>query len=189
MNTVTHKIVVNAPLGTVYDQWTRFEEFPRFMDAVTKVTHLDERRLRWDARVLGRDLTWESQIDRLALDSAIEWHSTNGPQHRGTVRFEPSERDGTSVVVELEYTPRGLAERFAAAVGLVNLKVEGDLKRFKEFVEFDSQDVPAWHADLLEPHRPAATSPRIEVREREVSPAPARNEKPAAPARGTALRA
>lgn len=188
MNTVTHKIAVNAPVETVYDQWTRFEEFPRFMDAVTKVTHLDERRLRWNARVLGRELTWEAQIDRLALDSAIEWHSTSGPQHRGTVRFEPCEGGGTSVSVELEYAPRGLAERMVAAVGLVNLQVEGDLKRFKEFVEFESQEAPTWQPARLTPDRPAATPARIEVREREVSPASARNEKPAPPARGTALR-
>ncbi|PKN81331.1 MAG: cyclase [Chloroflexi bacterium HGW-Chloroflexi-9] len=188
MHTVTHKIVVNVPIETVYDQWTRFEEFPRFMDAVTKVTHLDDRRLLWNAHVLGRDITWEAAIDRLAPDSAIEWHSTDGPQHRGAVRFEPCAGDGTSVFVELEYTPRGLAERVAATARLVNLRVQGDLKRFKEFVELESQEAPAWHPAPLTPARAAASAIPVEVREREVSPVPARSAKPAAPAHGRAIR-
>ncbi|MDO9444553.1 MAG: SRPBCC family protein [Dehalococcoidia bacterium] len=188
MHTVTHNIVVNAPLETVYDQWTRFEEFPRFMEAVTQVKHLDERRLHWTARVLGRDITWEAEIDRLAPDSAIEWHTTTGPQHRGTVSFAPSASDGTSVSVELDYTPRGLAERLAAAAGLVNLKVQGDLKRYKEFVEFEAQEAPAWHPAPLTSARVDASPAHIEVRERQVSPAPARSEKPLTHARRGTVR-
>jgi len=171
MNTVTHEILVNAPVEAVYDQWTRFEEFPRFMDAVTKVTHLDDRRLRWDARILGRDLSWDAQIDRLAPDSAIEWHSTSGPQHRGAVRFAPCEGARTKVFVELEYTPRNLVERLAGAVGLVDLKLEGDLKHFKEFVELESQEAPAWRAVRVALARPEAPAVRIEVREQQVSAA------------------
>ncbi|MDP2327590.1 MAG: SRPBCC family protein [Dehalococcoidia bacterium] len=188
MHTVTHKIIVNVPIETAYDQWTRFEEFPRFMDAVTQVKHLDERRLLWNARVLGRDITWEAEIDRLVPDFAIEWHSTDGPQHRGAVRFEPCAGDGTSVSVELDFTPRGLGERVAAAVGLVNLKVEGDLRRFKEFVEFEAQEAPAWHPAPLTPARVDASPVHIEVRERQVSPVPAWSEKPKHHTRRDAVR-
>jgi uncharacterized membrane protein len=46
---VTESITVNCPIPTVYNQWTQFEEFPRFMEGVEAVSQTDDTHL-----LLGR---------------------------------------------------------------------------------------------------------------------------------------
>ena len=55
MATVQKSIDVKVPVHTAYNQWTQFEEFPRFMEGVVRLTKLhgsldwffdkDERRI------------------------------------------------------------------------------------------------------------------------------------------------
>ncbi len=59
--TVEKKIVVNVPVGTAYSQWTRFEEFPHFMDGVESVTRLSDDRLKWIAHIAGVRREWGAQ--------------------------------------------------------------------------------------------------------------------------------
>ena len=49
------EIVVEAPLRQVYNQWTQFEEFPRFMENVEQVQQLDDRRLHWSGTPRSRN--------------------------------------------------------------------------------------------------------------------------------------
>src|SRR5688572_3398055 len=51
MSNIEKSIDVEVPVRTAYNQWTQFEEFPRFMEGVQEVTQLDDRRLRWRANV------------------------------------------------------------------------------------------------------------------------------------------
>ena len=53
MTTVEETIEVNVPIGTAYNQWTQFEDFPRFMENVEEVKQLDDRRLHWVAEFGG----------------------------------------------------------------------------------------------------------------------------------------
>ena len=54
METIEKSIEVNAPVRAVYNQWTQFEEFPRFMEGVEQVRQLDDKRLHWRAEICGR---------------------------------------------------------------------------------------------------------------------------------------
>ena len=47
MEMIERSIDLNVPVQTAYQQWTRFEEFPRFMEGVEEVRQLDARRLHW----------------------------------------------------------------------------------------------------------------------------------------------
>ena len=50
----TYSMEVNAPLRAVYDQWTQFEEFPRFMKSIEEVRQEGDKRLFWRARIGGK---------------------------------------------------------------------------------------------------------------------------------------
>jgi len=66
--TIEQSIDVNVPVRVVYDQWTQFEEFPRFMDAVKSVRQIDDTHLHWVAEVAGDEKEWEAEItERLAF--------------------------------------------------------------------------------------------------------------------------
>jgi uncharacterized membrane protein len=47
MATIEESIEVNVPVSTAYNQWTQFEEFPRFMDGVDAVRQTDDTHLHW----------------------------------------------------------------------------------------------------------------------------------------------
>ena len=55
MSTIEQSVEVEAPLTTVYNQWTQFEEFPRFMGGVEEVRQLDDTHLHWVAEVAGKE--------------------------------------------------------------------------------------------------------------------------------------
>src|SRR6266436_1114460 len=108
MATVEKKIEVEVPVGTAYNQWTQFEEFPRFMEGVEAVAQVRDDLLRWRANVLGRVLEW---------DAEIAWHSTTGVRNRGAVSFHPLSPFETRVVLMIEYEPLGFTEALGDALG------------------------------------------------------------------------
>jgi uncharacterized membrane protein len=148
MESVTKSIDVDVPVATAYDQWTRFEEFPRFMEGVREVRHLDEQRLFWRARIAGKDVEWTAEITEQAADRVVAWRSTSGAPNAGEVRFEPLDAARTRVHLRLSYLPRSAEEKLADLAGVVRARVEGDLRRFKEFVESGSRQTGGWRGEV-----------------------------------------
>ena len=68
MSSVTKSVDVAVPVRTAYDQWTQFEEFPRFMKGVRQVRH--ERRAGSDAHRLQRALAIVAHPDDLEYGAA-----------------------------------------------------------------------------------------------------------------------
>jgi uncharacterized membrane protein len=66
METVKESIEVNVPVKTAYNQWTQFEEFPKFMEGVQSVEQIDDTHLRWVAEVGGNRRAEGRREDRLA---------------------------------------------------------------------------------------------------------------------------
>ena len=62
MASIEQSIVVNVPVRTAYNQWTQFEEFPRFMEGVESVRQLDDKRLHWRANIGGKVKEWDAEI-------------------------------------------------------------------------------------------------------------------------------
>ena len=62
MSTIEKSIEINAPVREAYNQWTKFEEFHRFMDGVQEVHQLDGKRLHWKAEIGGQEKYSEVEI-------------------------------------------------------------------------------------------------------------------------------
>src|SRR6266436_10302596 len=97
MALTTHSIEVNAPLEVVYNQWTQFEEFPHFMEG--------EKRPFWKAKIGGKVKEWEAEITNQVPDQRIAWESIDGSPNSGTITFDKSDSDWTSVNAAIGYAP------------------------------------------------------------------------------------
>ena len=148
MQRIEKEIEVNAPVRAVYNQWTQFEEFPRFMGGVKAVKQLSENRLAWRAEILGKEIEWEAEIYEQVPDQRIAWRSTSGHPNKGAVTFTPVGADSTKVTLVLEYEPMGAAEKIADALGAVSARVEGDLRRFRQFIEERGAATGGWRGDI-----------------------------------------
>jgi len=89
METFEKSIEVRVPVRTAYNQWTQFEEFPRFMEGVESVKQLDDTRLRWVANIGGERKEWHARITEQVPDHHIAWRSDGGEFASGDVSFRP----------------------------------------------------------------------------------------------------
>ncbi len=148
MAKVEKSIEVEVPVATAYNQWTQFEEFPKFMENVESVTQTDDTHLHWVAEIGGKREEWDAEIVEQEPDRRIAWRSLGGVKQSGIVTFEPRGTDGTGVTVELEWEPEGAMEKVGSAVGADSRGVKADLERFKEFVEARGVETGAWRGQV-----------------------------------------
>src|SRR5919202_1791756 len=71
MAKVEKSIDVNVPVRTAYNQWTQFEQFPRFMEGVKEVRQLDDQRLHWRAEIAGKEKEWDAEIFEQVPDRKV----------------------------------------------------------------------------------------------------------------------
>jgi len=148
MGRIEKSIEVDVPVTTVYNQWTQFEEFPRFMEGVQEVRQLDDSRLYWKADVGGRDKEWHARIIEQVPDQRIAWQSEQGAQNGGQVTFEPVDGSRTRITLNMQYEPDDFVESAGDVLGFVSRRVQGDLERFKEFIETRGQETGAWRGSI-----------------------------------------
>ena len=148
MSTVEKSIEVNQPVRTVYDQWTQFEEFPRFMEGVERVVQLDDTHLHWVAEIAGVKREWDAEITEQVPDQRIAWRSLVGERNAGVVSFQPNGQNSTRITLAVEYEPDDLVEKVGDKLGFVSKRTEGDLERFKEFIESRGAETGAWRGQV-----------------------------------------
>src|SRR5689334_2704428 len=118
MTTVERSIEVGAPLRAVYNQWRRFEDFPRFMEGVREVRRTDDTHLHWHAQVAGKDKRWEARITEQVPDQRIAWQSVSGTESSAAIELEPLGENRTRVSVTIGYGPEGVLESVGDVLGL-----------------------------------------------------------------------
>ena len=148
MGTTTHSIDVKAPLKSVYDQWTQFEEFPRFMRDVVEVRQHGPDALSWKVLMGGKEKQWEARIIEQIPDTSIVWESVDGTSNRGAVTFEPLGTDATRLTVVVEYEPEGFLEKAGDLLGVPSGHVEESLKSFRELIENKSTATGGWRGRI-----------------------------------------
>jgi uncharacterized membrane protein len=150
MERIQKSIEIDCPVTTVYNQWTQFEEFPRFMEGVKRVTQLDDKRLHWEAEIGGKNKEWNARITEQIPDQRIGWESEAGENTSGIVTFKSVGPNRTWVNLELCYDPKGFVESAGDSVGLVSRRVENDLEHFKDFIENRGHETGAWRGSIRE---------------------------------------
>ncbi|HEX6487933.1 MAG TPA: SRPBCC family protein [Candidatus Dormibacteraeota bacterium] len=148
MTTVRKTVELNVPITTAYNQYTQFESFPNFMEGVESVKQLDDKRLHWRVSIGGQEREWDAEIVEQVPDRVIAWHGTGGTLNDGRVEFEPLSDTTCRVTVTVEYDPQGLIETVGDKLGFVDGRVEGDLERFKRFVEEQGAATGAWRGEV-----------------------------------------
>lgn len=144
-NIVTESVDVHAPISTVYNQWTLFEDFPDFMSAVQEIKQHDDVNLHWKISINGITREFDALITEQIPDEVIAWESIDGVAHTGRVVFEALDPDTTRVTAEIGWSPDGIVEKAGAALKVDERQTKGDLQRFKELVEAeDYQPKRGW---------------------------------------------
>ncbi|MDR2293783.1 MAG: SRPBCC family protein [Microbacterium sp.] len=140
---VSASTMVDVPIDEVYDQWTQFEDFPRFMSSVKRVEQIDDVRTHWDVEVGGVERSFYATITQQEPDRLIRWESEGDKMHSGEVSFMAT-GEGTKVSLAMEWEPEGFVESAGAMLNLDDRAAEKDLERFKTFIEERGQATGAW---------------------------------------------
>ncbi len=148
MSQIIESIDVDVPVRVAYDQWTQFEELPKFMEAVEKVEQLDDTTLEWSAEIAGVKKTWKAEITEQTPDQRIAWNSIAGATNAGVVTFHRLDDRKARVTLQLDVEPDGPVESAGDALGFVQRQAKGDLERFKEFVESRGVATGAWRGEV-----------------------------------------
>lgn len=148
MGEVTHWVDVAVDTRTAYNQWTQFEEFPRFMEGVESVEQLDDRHLKWKVDIAGIDREFEAEITEQSPDQRIAWRSRTGVDQGGVVTFHPLDDENTRVTLQMDLEPEGIVEQFGDKLKIVSARAKGDLERFKDFIEERGSETGGWRGEI-----------------------------------------
>jgi uncharacterized membrane protein len=152
MPKVQDSIDVQVPIQQAYNQWTQFEEFPKFMDGIQSVQQLDETHVQWIAEIGGESRQWTTEITEQRPDEKIAWKTIDGEvKNDGVVTFEQVSDSQTRVNVEMDVEGESSAENVAGELlGVVKDQVHADLERFKRLIENRGGETGAWRGEVQE---------------------------------------
>ena len=130
-------VTVNAPLHQVYQLYSHFNDYPKFMTFVKEVTYLDDQHSHWVVDVVGKH-EWDAVNENWVPDGQIGWRSVDGIDNSGLVTFEPVGAAQTRVTVDVRYQPpAGLLGALGEALGAggqFERRLQHDLEHFAEMV-------------------------------------------------------
>ncbi|GAB3981069.1 hypothetical protein GCM10029978_080830 [Actinoallomurus acanthiterrae] len=151
---IVEEIDIGASRRFVYDQWTRFQEFPDFMKKVQNTEQVADEKLRWKAKIFWSTRTWESTIVEQAPDERIVWRSTGDKGHvNGAVTFHELSSDLTRVLLVLEYHPKGFMEKTGNIWRAQGRRARLELKHFRRHVMAEAllrsgDDTEGWRGEI-----------------------------------------
>ncbi len=149
MPNVIETIDVNVPIAVAYNQWTEFEDFPKFLDFVESITQVTDTLTEWKGKIGGIEREFEAQITEQHRDERVAWNSTGGQvDHAGVITFHKLSDSETRLTVQLDWEAKGLLEKAGAALGVDKHAIKKDLDNFKQFIEAKGTDSGGWRGDV-----------------------------------------
>ncbi|MDP9028033.1 MAG: SRPBCC family protein [Actinomycetota bacterium] len=149
MTQIIETIDVNVPVTTAYNQWTQFEEFPKFLQHVESITQSSDTQTHWRVNVAGQIREFDATITEQHPDERVAWTSTGGDvDHAGVVTFHKLSDTECRVTVQLDWEPDGLLEKLGSATGVASHAVRDELEHFKSFIEERGAADGAWRGEV-----------------------------------------
>ncbi|HJZ96196.1 MAG TPA: SRPBCC family protein, partial [Candidatus Solibacter sp.] len=134
-------IHILAPVEEVFEFWSRFENFPRFMSHLKEVRDLGGGRSHWVAEGPGGiGISWDAEITEFRKNERLAWRSVigSGVNTEGVVKFFKGPDSGTTVSIHMSYCPpagvfgHGVAWLFGSDP---KSDMDDDLVRLKSLLE------------------------------------------------------
>ncbi|MCC3649983.1 MULTISPECIES: SRPBCC family protein [Streptomyces] len=149
MSKVEESVEVEVPVRTAYDQWTQFEDFPRFMEGVERIEQRTPTRTHWVTEIAGVKREFDAEITEQIPDERVAWTTVEGEvKQAGAVTFHRLDDQRTKVMLQLDHDPQGIADTVGDKMGFVKKQAKQDLSRFKSFIESRGAETGAWRGQV-----------------------------------------
>ena len=128
MNAARHSVVVEAPIGEVYERWSRFEDLPRFITLLRDVQKMDDTHFSYTWHPNGTEQRDVFHIVLRVPERRIAWRSPSDGFMSGVVCFESRSNEYTEVTLKIRsiFDPPSLSRRVEEYLGNFKRLVEGD---------------------------------------------------------------
>ena len=157
---VQQSVDIGAPIETVYNQWTQFEDWPSFMHRVTRVTQEDDCTVSFATKIWAKTKEFTANIETQWPNERIKWSVSQGMTHTGVVTFHELAPNLTRVLLSFDVEPGSLIEKAARGMRHVKRAARADLHRFKALIEMAGLETGAWRGriedgEVVEEHDPS----------------------------------
>lgn len=137
---VQKTLTIEAPIEQVFQFWSRFENFPQFMEHVLEVRSAGDRSHWKVSGPAGAPIEWDAEVTEYIENRTIAWRSMEGSsvEHHGEVHFERAGDRATRISIHMAYLPPGGALGHAVAgflQGDPKTLMDDDLLRLKSLLE------------------------------------------------------
>ena len=145
---IQQAIDVAVPIKTAYNQWTQFEDWPKFMHRLDRVSQEDESHVSFKTKIWGISKEFQAEIVEQKPDERIKWKVTDGVTHTGVITFHELADRLTRLEVNLDVQPGSLIEKAGRGMRHVKRAVRADLARFKAYIEMEDEETGSWRGEI-----------------------------------------
>ena len=101
INAAQQFVLVRAPIGRVYEQWSRIEDLPRFITSLRQVRRIDATHFCYVWHPNRGDKQGIFQIVLQIPGRRIAWRTNSNGFISGVVSFEPRSEQETEVTLKM----------------------------------------------------------------------------------------
>jgi uncharacterized membrane protein len=139
---IERSVTINKPRQELYAFWRDFTNLPGFMDNISAIERLDDKRSRWVVKApAGTEVEFISRVTEDTPGELIAWETEEDAdvRSRGRIEFlDAAPGRGTMVRAVISYDPPAGALGRALAKVLQRepaVQARRDLRRFKQLME------------------------------------------------------
>lgn len=154
---IQQAVDVAVPIKDAYEQWTSYEEWPKFMHRLDRVSQEDDTNISFKAKIWGISREFKAEIIDERPEDRVKWRVTEGVSHTGVVTFHELGPRLTRVDVDIDVHPGSMIEKLGRGLRHAKRAVRADLHRFKAHVELEEEGEDQGGAEEKKPRRSSSS--------------------------------